>query len=205
MLTAFTASLLLITISEIGDKSFFIAMLLSMRHKRRLVFAGVVAALAVMTVLSVLMGQIFRFLPERYVDWLEITLFLVFGFKLLRDAYCMASGSCSPTEQKEAEEAVEHCEAKLKKRSMLAVITQAFVLTFLTEWGDRTQFATIALAASNNAYGVTSGAILGHAVCAAIAVIGGRMVAGRISERMVTALGGALFLVFAIVAGMEMA
>lgn len=204
MLTAFTASLLLITISEIGDKSFFIALFLSMRHKRRFVFAGVVAALAIMTILSVMMGQIFRFLPERYVDWLEITLFLAFGFKLLRDAYCMASGNCSPTEQKEAAEAVEQCEAKLQQRSMFAVISQAFVMTFLTEWGDRTQFATIALAASGNVYGVTTGAILGHAICAAIAVIGGRLVAGRISERLVTAIGGVLFLVFAIVAGVEM-
>lgn len=36
----------------------------------------------------------------------------------------------------------------------------------------------------------TVGAILGHAVCTAIAVIGGRMIARRISERLVTAIVG---------------
>lgn len=205
MLAAFTASLLLITVYELGDKSFFIAMILSMRHRRRLVFGGVVAALAVMTVLSVLMGKAVRYaLPEHFIDLAEIALFLGFGFKLLRDAYCMTSGGCSLSEQKEAEEAVNHCEAKQKLRSPFRVVSQAFLLTFSAEWGDRTQFATIALAASNNLYGVTAGAIAGHAICAAIAIVGGRLIAKRISERTITALGGALFLVFAIVAGMEM-
>ena len=35
MLTAFTTSLLLIIISELGDKTFFIAAILAMRHPRR--------------------------------------------------------------------------------------------------------------------------------------------------------------------------
>ena len=48
MLTAFTAGLLLITVSELGDKTFFIAALLAMRHSRRLTLVGVLAALAAM-------------------------------------------------------------------------------------------------------------------------------------------------------------
>ena len=63
MLTAFTAGLLLITISELGDKTFFIAVVMSMRHPRRLVLAGVVAALAAMTILSILLGKTIAFLP----------------------------------------------------------------------------------------------------------------------------------------------
>jgi putative Ca2+/H+ antiporter (TMEM165/GDT1 family) len=50
---------------------------------------------------------------------------------------------------------------------------------------------------------VTVGAILGHAICAAIAVIGGKMIAGRISERQLTFVGGCLFLVFGVVAAIE--
>lgn len=73
----------------------------------------------------------------------------------------------------------------------------------MAEWRDRTQIATIALAAGNNPIGVTIGAILGHAICAAIAVIGGKMIAGRISERQLTFIGGCLFLVFGIVAAIE--
>ncbi|HEY9625538.1 MAG TPA: TMEM165/GDT1 family protein [Crinalium sp.] len=204
MLTAFTAGLLLITVSELGDKTFFIAMVLGMRHKKRLVFSGVIAALAAMTVLSVLMGKAVSFLPKAYIDYAEIVLFLAFGIKLLYDASRM-SAKPSSDECEEAVEAVNQAEAKRKKKTKLGVLLEAFSLTFLAEWGDRTQFATIALAASNNPFGVTAGAILGHTVCAAIAVLGGSLIAKRISERTITAIGGVLFLLFAVVACVELA
>ena len=43
-------------------------------------------------------------------------------------------------------------------------------MTFLAEWGDRSQIATIALAASFNAVMVTIGACLGHFICTGAAV-----------------------------------
>ncbi|MBE9105818.1 TMEM165/GDT1 family protein, partial [Nostoc cf. edaphicum LEGE 07299] len=67
MLTAFTAGLLLITVSELGDKTFFIAVILAMHHPRRLVFIGVTAALAAMTILSVIFGQAVSFLPKVFI------------------------------------------------------------------------------------------------------------------------------------------
>jgi putative Ca2+/H+ antiporter (TMEM165/GDT1 family) len=91
MLTAFTAALLLITISELGDKTFFIAVILAMRHSRRWVFAGVVAALAAMTLISVMMGKVVRLLPETYIKYGEIALFLGFGIKLIYDASKMSA------------------------------------------------------------------------------------------------------------------
>jgi putative Ca2+/H+ antiporter (TMEM165/GDT1 family) len=203
MLTAFVASLLLITAFELGDKSFFVAMLLAMRHSRRLVFIGVLGALIVMTIASVLMGQLFSFVPKIYITYAEVALFIGFGLKLLYDAYRM-SPTATEDELMEAKEAVEESESALpKKVSGWNIILQAFSLTFITEWGDRTQFATIALAASNNPVGVTLGAILGHAICTGIAVIGGRMIAGRISERLVTAIGGGLFIFFGILAAVQ--
>lgn len=60
---------------------------------------------------------------------------------------------------------------------------QTFVMTFLGEWGDRSQIATIAMAAGQDYWYVTVGAISGHAICTGIAVIGGRMLASRISVR----------------------
>ena len=38
--------------SELGDKTFFIAAILAMRHSRLLVFGGAISALGLMTVLS---------------------------------------------------------------------------------------------------------------------------------------------------------
>lgn len=199
MLSAFTAGLLLITISELGDKTFFIAVILSMRRSRWLVFAGVVAALAAMTILSVVMGQAVSFLPKQYISFAEIALFFGFGLKLLYDAYHMTDTPCQD-ECQAAAEVVKQSEEKTLHRSPWETVAEAFMLTFIAEWGDRTQIATIALAASNPALGVTLGAILGHTICAAIAIVGGKLIAGRISERTITATGGALFMVFALVA-----
>jgi putative Ca2+/H+ antiporter (TMEM165/GDT1 family) len=70
------------------------------------------------------------------------------------------------------------------------------VITFLAEWGDRSQIATIGLAASEDPFGVTLGGVLGHAVCTGAAVIGGKHMATRVSERAVAVTGGALFVLF---------
>ncbi len=78
------------------------------------------------------------------------------------------------------------------------VLSHAFTITFLAEWGDRSQIATIAMAAAQNGWGVCLGAILGHSLCTGIAVVGGRLLASRISEKTVAYVGGALFLLFAL-------
>lgn len=211
MLAAFTAGLLLITISELGDKTFFIAVILAMRHSRRLVFLGVLAALAAMTLLSVMLGQVVSLLPKKYIDFGEIALFLGFGLKLLFDASRMPAKSENVGAKEAAAEVEKQNEGGTVPRwakvfsdfPQVAIWLQAFVMTFIAEWGDRTQISTIALAASYQPVGVTTGAILGHGICTAIAVIGGRLIAGRISERIVTAIGGVLFLIFGAVAIME--
>ncbi|KAM3421035.1 GDT1 family protein [Cercospora zeina] len=73
---------------------------------------------------------------------------------------------------------------------------QTFIMTFLGEWGDRSQIATIAMAAGQDYWLVTLGAIFGHACCTGVAVIGGRALAGRVSMRVVTIGGAVAFLVF---------
>lgn len=60
---------------------------------------------------------------------------------------------------------------------------QTFVMTFLGEWGDRSQIATIAMAAGSDYWWVTAGALGGHAICTGVAVIGGKAIAGRVSLR----------------------
>ncbi len=203
MITAFTAGLLLITATELGDKTFFIAMLLAMKHSRRLVFVGAIAALATMTVLSVLMGQVVSLLPKSVLHVAETILFIGFGLKLLYDASQMSNQAICE-EVKEAEETIQQSDTIAVKRGMQrSIIMQAFALTFVGEWGDRTQFATIALAAAHNPWGVMAGAVLGHAICAAIAVVGGRLLAAHLSEKLITGIGGALFILFGVLAWVE--
>jgi Ca2+/H+ antiporter, TMEM165/GDT1 family len=42
------------------------------------------------------------------------------------------------------------------------------------------------------------GGLIGHALCTGVAVIGGRMLAAKISEKHVAVVGGILFIIFAI-------
>ena len=52
-------------------------------------------------------------------------------------------------------------------------------MTFLAEWGDRSQLATIILAARENVSAVVIAGILGHAFCTGLAVLGGRLIGKR--------------------------
>ncbi|KAF1821327.1 UPF0016-domain-containing protein [Dissoconium aciculare CBS 342.82] len=76
---------------------------------------------------------------------------------------------------------------------------QTFIMTFLGEWGDRSQIATIAMAAGQDYWWVCAGSIVGHACCTGLAVIGGRALAGRVSMRMVTIGGAVAFLAFGFI------
>lgn len=241
--------------TEIGDKTFFIAALLAMRHSRLNVFTGCISALVVMTVLSVLLGYALpQLLPKTLTHYASIGLFVYFGAKMLLDAkqmYDKGEGAGVSDELEEVEHelqaaglvaqeekqpgsgtvnefgleettapVVEMGEVVGKERTIEAergnmmdggpspagkdltdsknLIAQAFMLTFLAEWGDRSQIATIALAAAQNPWGVTLGACVGHALCTGGAVVGGKLLAERITERQVALSGGVLFFVFAL-------
>ena len=60
---------------------------------------------------------------------------------------------------------------------------QTFIMTFLGEWGDRSQIATIAMAAGQDYWWVTAGALGGHCICTGVAVLGGKAIAGKVSLR----------------------
>jgi len=230
---AFIASLFIIICSEIGDKTFFIAAIMSMKYSSIIVWTGASAALFTMTVLSVLAGYALPALLSRtYTHYASVALFFFFGIQLLREA--------SKEEEGEENEELQEVEMALAKKSddeemgvdenhaadgeapaqaaagspqasrarrksdgkatqhAAKIFWQACTLTFLAEWGDRSQIATIALAAAKEPIGVTLGSCLGHALCTGLAVIGGRLLATSISERMVHLAGGLLFLLFAI-------
>ena len=152
----FTSGVAMILATEIGDKTFFIAAVLSMRQQRSAVFLGAVASLYVMTVLSSIMGLILpKMVPVKYTHILGGILFLYFGIKLLLDAKGMDSNQVSE-ELEEVEEELLHPKKDDGDEEAQAVTTsnsirkgfsqiaiQSFTLTFLAEWGDRSQIATM--------------------------------------------------------------
>ncbi|VDP04825.1 unnamed protein product [Soboliphyme baturini] len=200
---AFVASISVIIVSELGDKTFFIAAILSMKHSRLIVFCGAMSALFLMTVLSSCFGWATQIIPRMYTFYFSTALFAFFGIKMLRDAYLMTDS--------DSMEEFEAAEVEVKKRGEMtpsakdleagvvivrrstasvrflkfisSVFLEAFTLTFIAEWGDRSQIATIILAARENVVGVTLGGTLGHSLCTGLAVLGGRMVSRRISVK----------------------
>lgn len=82
------------------------------------------------------------------------------------------------------------------KKLLSPVVVEAFIMTFLGEWGDRSQITTISLAAAHSPVGVTLGGGIGHILCTLGAVIGGKQLASVIDPRTVNMVGGILFLAF---------
>ncbi|KAI8899184.1 hypothetical protein BC833DRAFT_586818 [Globomyces pollinis-pini] len=209
---AFFTSFLVILVSEIGDKTFLIAAVMAMTHSRLLIFSAAISALLVMTVLSALMGQILpQLISKQYTEIGASFLFLIFGLKIGQDAFKMTGNECvEELEEVTAElidtsKKLEEGEAEsttVRQRNYLPCLSpawiQAFVLTFIAEWGDRSQIATVALSGAQDFVWVTIGGILGHAICSGVAVIGGRMLATRISVKTVSLAGSALFMFFGI-------
>lgn len=65
--SGFVESLTLIFMSELGDKTFFIAALLAMRIGKAIAFFGSVISLGLMTVISVGIGLLFAQVPQ-FID-----------------------------------------------------------------------------------------------------------------------------------------
>ena len=162
-------------------------------------FAGAIGALAAMTVLSAGLGWAApNLISKTYTHYAATALFFFFGLKSLYDAFFKKDdGEESELEQVEQElRATSDKDKSILTMIFSQVFIKAFTLTFLAEWGDRSQIATIGLAASEDVVGVTLGGILGHMVCTGAAVLGGRHLATHINEKTVAILGGILFLIF---------
>lgn len=239
----FMASFSSIIVSELGDKTFFIAAIMAMRYNRIAVLSGALLALFLMTALSVIFGAVIpQLLSPKVTHFIITILFFFFGFKLLYDAYSMKDDGGENDEAAEVEVELNQLHSKLvsgnpKKNddkvvygekeersgfvneddpesrvrnnankqdiscgqiSAKIVFWQTLTMTFLGEWGDRSQITTIALAAAGNAIIVFVGSFLGHVICTSLAVAGGKLLAEKISERTVNIAGGILFLIFGI-------
>ncbi|KAG7192297.1 uncharacterized protein KQ657_002016 [Scheffersomyces spartinae] len=234
---SFIMSVSMIIVSEIGDKTFLIAALMAMKYSRVVVFSAAFLSLAVMTILSGIVGHALpTLLSPRLTKFMASGLFIVFGVKLFKEGLEMSKDSGVDEEMAEVEEEIassnlntelhdmesgtassasvsdsHHFKPKSQQKwyeemgtQLEALATfvfspvwiQVFLMTFLGEWGDRSQIATIALAAGSNYWAVIFGGIIGHGICTGGACIGGKLMATKISMRTVT-LGGAIaFIIF---------
>lgn len=235
---AFVHSLVMIIVTELGDKTFFLAALMAMRHPRSTVFIAAIGALGLMHVLSVGIGfALPSLLPRIYTHYAAIAMFLFFGVQLLWDARTAGSDASEGLEEAEEELSKDNekkedaaspddddeetgmvSPSTVQRRafsssqgtagasqtrsavpmSAFAVLATTFTMTFVAEWGDRSQIATIAMGAAKDPLGVCVGGLIGHALCTGLAVLGGKLLATRISERAVLIVGGVLFLAFAV-------
>ena len=196
----FVSGFLLIFFSEIGDKTFFIALLLALQRPRGVVFTGTFSALAIMTVISVGLGRVLHEIDELFPDVgfplddaLAVALLVFFGVQTLASA--SEADETAAEEKGEAQEVVD--DFAKKDYEVLGLVASTFALVFAAEWGDKSFLATIALAAASDPLGVIGGAVTGHGVATVIAVLGGSFLGRYLSERTVQYIGGSLFLVFA--------
>ncbi|PWZ54500.1 hypothetical protein Zm00014a_040398 [Zea mays] len=217
LLGGFTKSLAMTVLSEIGDKTFFAAAILAMRHPRKLVLAGCLTALIVMTALSASLGWVApNLISRKWTHHLTTLLFFLFGIWSLWEGF-KEDGDSEELAEVEAEldaafksnkgESKNKFKAnddmKKQQRPFLMqffspIFLKAFSITFFGEWGDKSQIATIGLAADENPFGVVLGGIIAQALCTTAAVLGGKSLASQISEKMVELSSGVLFLLFGI-------
>merc|ERR1719188_28701 len=190
-----------------GDETFIIAAVMAMRHPKMTVLGGALSALYFMTVLSAFLGVVLpNLISQDNVRRCATVLYTFFGLRLM---YVGAAGEEEDKEEEfnEVENTLKDSATKAQKsvlRRMFSsfctpIFMEAGMLTFLAEWGDRSQIATISLAAHQNPLGVIIGACVGHTICTSLAVFGGEWLGKRISSRLVAFGGGLLFLVFALI------
>mmetsp|Transcript_13327 Transcript_13327/g.40311 ORF Transcript_13327/g.40311 Transcript_13327/m.40311 type:complete len:352 (-) Transcript_13327:758-1813(-) len=202
--SGFPAAFSLIFLSEIGDKTFFIAALLAAKFGRWLSFSASVLSLSVMTLVSVGIGLTFARVPDFMKtslpigEWAGAALLVYFGLRTLRDAW-QTPDEGEGDELVSAQQSVDSAETsgRMSGKTPWQAFVQVATLIFVAEWGDRSMLATIVLAVSQSPVGVAGGAIAGHALATFIAVLGGAFVSQYVSEKTISYIGGFLFLLFA--------
>ncbi len=146
-----------IFLGELPDKTMFASLVLSTKGRPRLVWLGAAGAFVVHVAIATTIGVgLFQLLPKRAVDGVVTALFL-------------AGAGYAWWESTREEEIIE------REAQAHAVVTTAFVVIFLAEWGDLTQILTANLAARyHDILSVGVGSVVALWTVAAIAVVSGQ-------------------------------
>jgi putative Ca2+/H+ antiporter (TMEM165/GDT1 family) len=139
----------------------FASLVLSTRGKPLSVWLGAAAAFLLHVVIATTIGvALFHLVPHRVLDGIVAFMFLVGAILAIREA-----------RKEEQEEGLVEREVASGRR----VMTTAFVVIFLAEWGDLTQILTANLAAHyHSPFSVGVGAVLALWAVAGLAVVGGQ-------------------------------
>ncbi len=177
-MTAFFASLFLVTLAEMGDKTQLLAMAFAVRYPWPTVLAGVFAATVVNHLLAVEAGNYLTgIVPLQYIQVAAAASFIFFGLWTLRGDELAG-------------------EADAVRGSPFWTVAIAF---FFAEMGDKTQLATLALAAQYQTVvpvwlGTTAGMMVADGIGIGVGVVMGR----RIPERVVKWGAALIFIAFGV-------
>ncbi|MGN2634909.1 TMEM165/GDT1 family protein [Nocardia takedensis] len=180
-----TATILLaigiVFLAELGDKSQLMALTFALRYRWWVVLGGIATATAAVHIISVGVGHFLgAALPTRAIALVAALLFLAVGVWTLREHF-------GPADED------EDAPPARSNRAPYFVVLSAFLLA---ELGDRTMFATAALATDNNWFGVWLGSTIGMVAADALAIGLGILVGKHLPERVIGICAGLLFLYF---------
>lgn len=173
-----------VALAELGDKTQLVVVYLAARYRRPwAVLAGVVVASAANAGLAVAGGALLhRLIPAGIVEWLVAAGFVLIGIWILLDH--------------------EHDEGEPGGATIHGAFLATLWLFFIMEMGDKTQLATVALAAGlPAAQWVFAGAALGLAAANVPALWLGHRFASKLPHALLHRLSGWLFIAIGVVLG----
>ncbi len=177
---AFAASLSLVVLAEMGDKTQFIAMTFATKYNPyKVLFAIFLATIANFAIVIVI-GQLLTTIVP--IDAISVAASIAFiGF-----------GVWTVWEEKTQEETV-----KVSRFGVVATVGIAF---FVAEFGDKTQLATLSLAVQyQNPVSVLVGATLAMLVADGIGIVIGVVLCKRIPQRKIKWFSALIFVLFGLV------
>jgi Ca2+/H+ antiporter, TMEM165/GDT1 family len=176
---AFLVSTGVVALAELGDKTQLLALLLAARFRAPLpVIGGIVTAVLANHLLAGAIGTLLgSLLAPAVLRWLLVASFIITAVWML-----------VPDKDPAASE---------RPSRYGAYVTTAMTF-FLVEMGDKTQIATLSLAAKYQVLvPVVAGTTLGMLIADVPAVLLGRVVAERIPVRLLHRIGAVVFLALA--------
>jgi Ca2+/H+ antiporter, TMEM165/GDT1 family len=177
-MTAFWFSLGFVVLAEMGDKTQLLAMALATRYKASVVMWGVFAATVCNHLLAVLAGNyLTQIIPLQTVQIAAAVSFILFGLWTIRGDELKG-------------------EDKRFNFSPFWTVTVAF---FIAEMGDKTQLATVSLAAKyQSVFPVLAGTTAGMLIADAIGIGIGIVLGKKIPERAVKWVAALIFIFFGL-------